>query len=444
MTSGETAVLLIRENLRGESHPERKEELRGLAKSAGYEVLAEISQRRGRDRKFQLGRGKIEEALSCGPDKIIFYNPLSPGQVYNISKEFDVQVIDRFNLILEIFASRASTKEAKLQVELARLSYRAPLVKVMESLQKLSERPGYRGSGSYDVSMYRDIKSRMAKIRAELKSVEDRGEKRRQRRRDLGFDLVALAGYTNAGKSTLFNTLTEASVTSKDQPFTTLTPTTRAIEAKGRRFLLTDTVGFIDDLPLFLIKAFRSTFAEIVDADLVLLVVDLSDPPLILRDKLVACHEALWDCNCYAPIVTALNKVDRLEKGEIERRIERIEDLIPNPVTVSAKERLGLEDLIELILEKLPPQEEFEITLPNSEEGMSHLSRLYEVAEVLDMEYGEEITVRLKGRQEMVFKALKSENPDTFRTKVSEVSHSEVSETSQSETSHSEVGGPGS
>jgi len=406
-----TVVLLMRENPRDDPHTERMEELKGLAKAAGYKVTGQISQRRGRDGKFQLGRGKIEEAMTFGPEKLVFYNPLSPGQVYNISKEFDIPVIDRFNLILEIFASRASSKEAHLQVELAQLSYRAPFVKVMESLRKLSERPGYGGSGSYDISMYRDIKARIAKIKGELKGVEDRGEKRRQRRKDLGFDLVALAGYTNAGKSTLFNTLAKEGVSSKDQPFTTLSPTTRALDVKGRRLLLTDTVGFISDLPLFLIKAFRSTLAEIVEADLVLLVSDLSDPAPILREKLVACHEVLWDCGNYAPIVTVFNKADRLSEEEISARIETVSDLAPSPVTISAKNCQGLGDLIDLVLEKLPPLETFEIKLSSSKDGMGRLSRIYEVAEVLEVDYGEEIVALVKGRPDTVFWALK--HPDS-------------------------------
>jgi GTP-binding protein HflX len=189
--------------------------------------------------------------MSYNPKKLIFYNPLSPNQVFNISAEFSSQVIDRFNLILEIFASRASTREAKLQVELAKLSYDAPQVRSALALKKRGEQPGFRGASAYEQSMYHDIRGRMAKIRMELKDLEHIGEDRRQFRRELGFDLVSLAGYTNAGKSTLLNALTGSSVTARDQPFTTLSPTTRALEIKGRRVLLTDTVGFIDDLPHF-------------------------------------------------------------------------------------------------------------------------------------------------------------------------------------------------
>jgi len=413
MKRDKTAVLLFREDPRDEHHPEKMAELLGLAEAAGYRVLAEISQRRGRDRRFQLGRGKIVEAASLSPEKLIFNEPLSPGQIFNIGKEFEVAAMDRFNLILEIFASRASSREAKLQVELARLSYEAPFVRTIESLNKLSERPGYRGSGSYDVSMYRDIRGRMTKIRAELKAVEETGERRRERRRKLGFDLVALAGYTNAGKSTLFNRLALETVAAKDQPFTTLSPTTRAVAAKERRFLLTDTVGFIDDLPLFLIKAFRSTLAEIVEADLVLLVVDLSDPPEILRERLASCHEALWDCGCYSPIVSVLNKMDRICSDEAEERAEMIRDLTPNPVFISAREGRGLEGLLDLIAEKLPPMEEFLVHLPSSEEGMGQLSRLYDVALPMEVKYGEEIEVLLRGRREIVARALKGrEYPD--------------------------------
>ncbi len=250
---GQTAVLLMREDPHAGSEPYRMEELRGLAEAAGYRVLAEITQRRGRDHRFQLGRGKIAQAISYNPDKLIFYNPLSPGQVFNIRTEFWAKVIDRFNLILEIFAARASTREAKLQVELARLTYDAPHARQSASVRKLGEQPGFRGAGVYEQSVYRDILSRMTKIKAALQDVEVMGEDRRQRRHELGFDLVALAGYTNAGKSTILNSLTRANVAARDQPFTTISPTTRAVDMRNRKVLLTDTVGFIDELPHFLI-----------------------------------------------------------------------------------------------------------------------------------------------------------------------------------------------
>ena len=403
-----TAVLLTRENPNQEPDPYRVKELLGLAEAAGYRVLAEIVQRRGRDHRFQLGRGRIQEAMTYSPSKLIFYNALSPSQVYNIRTEFSTLPIDRFNLILEIFASRASTREAKLQIELAKLTYDAPYVRNVLSQRKKSEQPGFGGAGAYDESMYNDIKSRIAKIKDALEEVESIGEDRRQRRRELGFDLVALAGYTNAGKSTLLNALTSAGVEVRDQPFTTLSPTTRALDIRSRRILLTDTVGFIDDLPHFLIKAFRSTLSEISEADLVLLVADVSDSPETLRRKLVASHKALWDCGSRAPIITVLNKADRLTVSESLERLAMVRDLAPNPVLLSASTRLGFVDLTQLIYQKLQPLKEVQIKLPYTTEGMSELSRLYDTAEMLDVSYQEQMVVRLRGKEEVVTKALSS------------------------------------
>ncbi len=400
-----TAVLLVRESPGRTPDPYKMTELCGLAHAAGYRVLAEISQRRGRDHLFQMGRGKIEEALSYHPNKLIFYNPLSPSQVYNIRSEFGVQVLDRFNLILEIFSRRASTREAKLQVELARLSYDAPQVRNALALKKRGEQPGFRGAGAYEQSMYHDIRGRMAKIRSELSAVEDMGENRRQRRREQGFDLVALAGYTNAGKSTLLNSLTGSEVRAQDQPFTTLSPTTRALEVLGRRVLLTDTVGFIDDLPHFLIKAFRSTLSEISEADLVLLVADISDPMPLLRRKLIASHKALWDCDVASPIVTVLNKADRLDEREAEDKAERVSDLAPHPVLASAVTGRGLGLLEECLSQRLQPLPEHEIRLPYTSQGLSQLSRLYQSTELVGVRYEEELIVRLRGKKESLARA---------------------------------------
>lgn len=400
-----TAVLLVRESPGKPIDPHKMKELRALSGAAGYHILAEISQRRGRDYRFQIGRGKIEEALGYSPKKLIFYNPLSPNQVYNIRSEFSASVLDRFNLILEIFSSRASTREAKLQVELARLSYDSPHVKSALALKKRGEQPGFRGAGAYEQSMYHDIRGRMAKIRSELQNVESMGEERRQRRRDQGFDLVALAGYTNAGKSTLLNRLTGSDVQAKDQPFTTLSPTTRAMEVLGRKVLLTDTVGFIDDLPHFLIKAFRSTLSEISEADLVLLVSDISDPIDLLRRKLIASHKALWDCDVSSPIITVLNKADRLCEREALEKVDGVRDLAPYPVLASATTGQGLGVLEECISQRLQPLSEYEIRLPYTSAGLRELSRLYESTQLLAVRYEEELIVRLRGREETVARA---------------------------------------
>jgi GTP-binding protein HflX len=253
--------------------------------------------------------------------------------------------------------------------------------------------------------MYHDIRGRIAKIKSELDDVENIGQDRRQRRREQGFDLVALAGYTNAGKSTLLNSLTGSGVLARDQPFTTLSPTTRALEIMKRKVLLTDTVGFIDDLPHFLIKAFHSTLREISEADLVLLVADVSDPLKLLRRKLAASHKALWDCSVSAPIVTVLNKSDRLDESEAKEKLELIRDLAPYPVLASASTGQDLGVLEECISQRLVPLKEYQIRLPYTSEGLSELSRLYETTELLAVRYEDELIVRLRGREETIARA---------------------------------------
>lgn len=391
---------------------EAMHELVGLAEAAGYRVLAEVRQRRGIDRRFQVGRGKIAEAVSYRPDTLIFYRPLSPTQYFNIRKEFAVRVIDRFNLILEIFASRAATREAKLQVELARLTYEAPFVRSMISLRKLRERPGFGGGGAYEESSYQDIRGRISRIKSALADVERTGEDRRTRRRKQGFDLVALAGYTNAGKSTLMNALTDAGVPANNEMFTTLAPTTRLLDLGGRRVLLTDTVGFIDDLPHFMIKAFRSTLSEVSCADLVLLVADLSDGPQEIRRKLAACHRTLWELDISSPIITVLNKADRLDTSEIDLRIREIADLAPEPMIVSASDGSGLEAILDRIGRLIRPSAEVRLSLPNTPEGHRELSKLCENAELLEVLYGDRIDLLLRGREDILSRACARWSPD--------------------------------
>jgi GTP-binding protein HflX len=173
----------------------------------------------------------------------------------------------------------------------------------------------------------------------------------------------------------------------------------------GRKILLTDTVGFIDDLPHFLIKAFRSTLSEISEADLVLLVTDASDPPELMRRKLAASHKALWDCEVSAPIVTILNKADRLEESQAAGLLEQIRDLAPYPVLASAVTGQGLGVLEECISQRLLPLQEYKLSLPYTAEGLSELSRLYETADLLSVSYEEELIVRLRAKKETIARA---------------------------------------
>lgn len=248
-------------------------ELKELAHSVDYLVVGTFEQSRSPDNHYQIGPGKVEElaelVASLGAKKVIFMNQLSMGQIYNISDACKCGVIDRFQLILEIFAERATTRRAKLQVELAELQYELPKSKAAVYLKK-KERQGFMSLGGYADSYEQDIKKRIARIRVELQQ-GDGSESLRTFRHEKGFSLVALAGYTNAGKSTLFQSLVEEETIIKDMLFTTLSPTTRSLTTNNRKMLLTDTVGFIEDLPLVMVDAFRSTLDEIFLADIILL-----------------------------------------------------------------------------------------------------------------------------------------------------------------------------
>lgn len=368
-------------------------ELDELARSAGYEVLGHVTQVRTPDKAYNVGKGKAEEiaelAAGLKPDKLIFDDRLSAVQIYNLSKLCNIEVIDRFNLILEIFAQRARTREAKLQVELASLIYERPKARMKVTLAKKGEQPGFKGLGRYQADIYEsEITGRIAKIQAELDVIRKRQGQTRRQRKERGFDMVALAGYTNAGKSTLMNALTGEKVVAKDQLFTTLTPTTRLLELDGRRVLLTDTVGFIKDLPHFMIEAFRSTLEEIFHADLIVLVVDASEPADVVLDKLVTCHDTMWQEIGPVPVITALNKCDKADPAELARVREAIAYLAPHPVIISARTCVGIDELKLLATRCLPKWAPAVATLPSTEEGISTLSWLHEMAIVRGEEYG--------------------------------------------------------
>lgn len=372
---------------------ENLDELEELAKSAGYEVLDKITQVRSLpDKTFCIGKGKAQEIAEyirdMEPEKVIFDEKLNAVQAYNLSKLFQVEVIDRFNLILEIFAMRARTKEAKLQVELANLIYERPRARMKVKLARRGEQPGFGGLGQYQADIYEsEITGRIARIKEELETIRKRQDQTRVKRKERGFDMVALAGYTNAGKSTLMNALVGETVVAKDQLFTTLVPTTRLMEAGRRKVLLTDTVGFIKDLPHFMVEAFRSTLEEIYQADLIVLVVDASEPPEAVIDKLATCHDTLWGKIGPIPVITALNKCDKIDLPALERVEAAIVNLAPHPVAVSAKTGDGLEELRATVEYYLPKWISTELTLPHTEEGLSTLSKLYEEAIVRDVQY---------------------------------------------------------
>ncbi|MEM3054830.1 MAG: GTPase HflX, partial [Candidatus Bathyarchaeia archaeon] len=331
--------------------PSTMDELKSLAESAGYTVAGKIEQVRAPDPRYQIGYGKIKELAELvketGAQKIIFDNPLKPVQSYNIAKATGVEAIDRFQLILEIFVRRATTTEAKLQIQLAKLKYELARAKEKVRLAKKGEQPGFMGLGAYEVDVYYEtVKRQIQTINEKLRKIRKKRILHRERRAELGFPTISLAGYTNAGKSSLFNALTEEEVPVDNALFTTLSTTTRLVKFSRKKFLLTDTVGFIDRLPLTLIEAFRSTLEETIYSDLILLVVDISEPLSSVEKKLSTCLETIEHIGASSiPIITALNKIDLLSETEIDQKIEKLKGKTSKPMPISALYKINIDQL---------------------------------------------------------------------------------------------------
>ena len=367
------------------------DELEELAATAGAVTVGKVIQNREAVHPgTYIGKGKIEEvaALLAAYDAngVICDDELSPAQMKNLQDELDVKVMDRTLIILDIFAARASTSEGKIQVELAQLRYRsARLVGLRESLSRLGGGIGTRGPGEKKLEMDRRlIKNRIAQLNRELREVKRHRELTREQRTKNRIPVVAIVGYTNAGKSTLLNTLTGAGVLQEDQLFATLDPTTRSRKLpSGQEILLTDTVGFIRKLPHHLIDAFKSTLEEAKYADLILHVVDASNPQM--DEQMYVVYETLQRLEAMdKPVVTAFNKMDRIGESLTVRdfKADRI-------VQVSAKTGEGLEALLQAIEEILREQKIYiERVYSYQESGKIQLIRKY--GELLEEEYKED------------------------------------------------------
>ncbi|PFZ13145.1 GTPase HflX [Bacillus pseudomycoides] len=343
-------------------------ELASLAKTARAEVLVSTTQKRP---KFHpatyIGKGKLEELAALTeelePAVIIFNNELTPSQIRNLSAMLDARVIDRTQLILDIFAQRAKSREGKLQVELAQLQYTMPrLMGQGLALSRLGGGIGTRGPGETKLETdRRHIRSRIDEIKKQLAIVVEHRKRYRERRKDNQVFQVSLIGYTNAGKSTLFNRLTEADTFEENLLFATLDPTTRKMQLPcGYTVLLTDTVGFIQDLPTSLVAAFRSTLEEAGGADVILHVVDSADPNYVGHEQTV--KKLLQDLEIdHIPIITVYNKKDRLHQN-----------FIPFPkndfLMTSAFEETDLLSLKESVETKMMEEmESYKVMIPPSE-----------------------------------------------------------------------------
>ncbi len=384
------------------------EELAALALTAGGIVVEKILQIRPRfEPKTLLGKGKIEElrdlAQRYSIDLLIFDEPLSPSQIRNIEDMTKVRAIDRSALILDIFALHAKTAEAKMQVELAQLDFRSTrLTGFGTELSRLGGGIGTRGPGEKKLEEdRRRIRERISVLKKELKKIEQERQVQRKQRRE--FFNLSLAGYTNSGKSTLMNRLTQAEVKVAPYLFATLDPNTKPLFLKkGFKVLLTDTVGFIKNLPHELVASFRATLSEIRDADLVLQIIDAAENET--EEKISVVRTVLDEIGCRKPGLLVFNKIDRLFEEEM---IARLKHRYPEAVLVSALTGEGIEELKRAILRFIDQRLVIRTFTVPVERG-DVISRLYEVGEVIKkVERNGKLQLRVKGGEGILARARK-------------------------------------
>lgn len=367
------------------------DELEELAQTAGAETVGRIIQNREQIHPgTYVGKGKLDEIKNLlwetDATGIICDDELSPAQLGNLQDTLDTKVMDRTLIILDIFAERASTNEGKIQVELAQLKYRqSRLVGLGKSLSRLGGGIGTRGPGEKKLEMDRRlIKGRIAQLNRELKDVKRHREVTREQRSRNHIPVIAIVGYTNAGKSTLLNRLTGASVLEEDKLFATLDPTTRGLKLpSGQEVLLTDTVGFIRKLPHHLIEAFKSTLEEAKYADMILHVVDVSNPQM--DEQMYTVYETLQNLDVKDKVViTAFNKQDRLTEVPIIRDFKA-----DHIVNISARTGQGL-DALQSVIEQILRERKIEISRTYSYADAGKIQLIRKYGELLEEEYRED------------------------------------------------------
>ena len=333
---------------------ESMEELKDLARSSGTHVVDTIIQHRKGDPRFLLGKGKLSElvilALQRGANLLIFDQNLNPSQVRSITDMTELKVIDRTQLILDIFARRARTREGKIQVELAQLKYLSPrLIEKNTAMSRLTGGIGGRGPGETKLEINRRrVRDRIRQLEKELHTIRKQRAQRRAKRKKKGLPIISIVGYTNAGKSTLLNTLTKSDILTENRLFATLDPTSRRLKfPRDTEAIITDTVGFIRDLPDDLVAAFRATLEELEDADLLLHVIDISSPRLIQQIESVEQILESLHLN-HIPTLRVLNKLDLVEKDFAEIRSHKF-----NAIAISAIDTKTLKPLIEAMEERI-------------------------------------------------------------------------------------------
>lgn len=389
----------------GDDTRDSLEELEELCHTAGAQVTGVVIQNREQIHPgYYVGTGKIEEirelAEATGADGIVCDDELSPAQMKNLEMELGLRVMDRTLVILDIFASRATTSEGKIQVELAQLKYRSSRLTGMgKTLSRLGGGIGTRGPGEKKLEVDRRlIKSRIAQLRRELSEVEKHRDLTRMQRNRSNMKVAAIVGYTNAGKSTLLNRLTDAGVLEEDKLFATLDPTTRNLKlSSGQEVLLTDTVGFVRKLPHHLIEAFKSTLEEAKYADFIIHVVDASNPQW--EKQMAIVYQTLDDLGVRdKKILTLFNKQDLVEEEETRKDLRADYTL-----SIEAKNGVGLEE-VKQYLEKILREDKSLIEKVFRYEDAGMIQEIRRRGELLEEEYREEgIYVKAYVPQDMYY-----------------------------------------
>jgi GTPase len=380
-------------------------EIVDLSSTLEYNVVKSFFQNRvNPDVNSFVGKGKLEEIKKYidesieSIDLVVVNGQLKPSQWFLMEKKLGVDVFDRVRLILSIFENHAERREAKLQVRLAKLEYERPFVRELIHRARAGEHPGFMAGGEYQVDDYYEmIKKQVRKVKEELESIRNQRELRRAHRHKSGFYLVSLAGYTNAGKSSLLNLLTGGNVKVEGRLFSTLSTTTKKIKESLLPVLLTDTVGFISNLPSEIVDAFHSTLEEIAVSDVVLLVVDIGDELDVVVKKLKVSLGELVNLGVGVPVVLVFNKCDIVSQKVLESRIKFFNDMDflrdKKMVFVSVKNNFNIGELFDVIYSFLPHLVGCKIKIPLCEESQSFVSWIYEKAHVLDVSYDDFVVI---------------------------------------------------
>jgi GTP-binding protein HflX len=391
-----TALLVQRRAYR---EPNLLSEFEALATTAEYNVIGSFDIISAPSAKYGIRSGKAEEIkiwIEVNKPEFVLFSPrLSSGQVFRLMELWEIEVRDRTQIILEIFDKHAKTPQARLQIEQARLRYELPFERhqIRKRLQKehTGDRPVAEqiGAGEDLLNLRtQQIRRRISTISDKLIKIKQEQVLKKKKRGHEGFLELTIAGYTNAGKSTLHRALTGSDVEVKDELFTTLATKASELDMPGRRVVLSDSVGFISDLPKPLLQAFNTTLMEVADADIIVLVVDAADPIEEMQRKVNACLETFTEIEANGiPLITALNKIDLLDDENISERIQHLPESCTLIIPISAEKRTNLDKLMAAVEEMLPRLQRYRIVLPYGDKGMSALSWLHGSGDIESEQY---------------------------------------------------------